>query len=199
MDELHPIDGRGIRGDPFWPKCRRGQGCALLADLDKAPASQRLAGEHNTPGTRAFIGVVVTLGPARLPWYRHKHIAPALTRSCSTTEDGTSTLLRLCVQLQDICPRPKGVAGQVPDAPAVDSPRLQGVFWSAVRTAARDMASMTWSATSFAASHWRGHRPDPSGGAAQASMVSEASTRPSILDGAPLRRLSWRAWANPPS
>src|SRR5262249_12258160 len=94
VDELHPIDGRGIRGDPFWPKCRRGQGCALLADLDKAPASQRLAGEHNTPGARAFIGVVVTLGPARLPWYRHKHIAPALTRSCSTTEDGTSTLLR---------------------------------------------------------------------------------------------------------
>ena len=129
LDELNPIDGRVIRGDQCLHKCRIVQGCALLADLDKAPASQRLEGEQNATGALALLFVVVTFGPARFHWYRHQHIAQELTRACSKTDDGTSTIIRLFVQLQDIFHMPNVVASHVPDAPAFDSPWCQFVFF----------------------------------------------------------------------
>src|SRR5262249_45593837 len=90
LDELNPSDGSERRGNQSLHKGRIVQGWALLADLDKAPAAQRLEGEPNTPGALALIVGVVTFGPARLHWYRHKHIAQELTRSFITTDDGTA-------------------------------------------------------------------------------------------------------------
>ncbi len=198
-DELHPSDGRGRRFDQFLPACRVVHRRAWRADLDKAPASQRLEGKQHTTGALALLGVIVTCGPARLHRYRPKHIAQELTGAFSKTEDGTSKIISLFVPIQDLVPRPHVVTGHFPAAPACDSPRFQVVFFRAVRTASRDRASMTWRSTRVSASHGRVQRPSPSGGAEQASMGNEASTLPSLVAGAPLRRLSWRAWARPPA
>jgi hypothetical protein len=66
VDELNPIDGRVIRFYQFLHECGVVNCRALLADLDKAPAPQRLEGEQNTTGALALIFVIVTCSPARI-------------------------------------------------------------------------------------------------------------------------------------
>jgi len=159
VDELHPIAGRVIRFDKCFHACSGVNRRAVLADVDKAPAPPRLAGEQPTPGVLALLCVIVPFGPARVHRYRPKHITQEWTGSCRKTSDGTSKLRRLCVLLQDLLPMPHGVAGNFPSAPACDSPRLQGGFFRAGRTASRDMASLTVRSRSLSASHGRVHRP----------------------------------------
>ena len=66
VDELNPLDGRVIRFYQFLHECGVVNCRALLADLNKAPAPQRLEGEQNTTGALALIFVIVTCGPARI-------------------------------------------------------------------------------------------------------------------------------------
>jgi len=120
LDELNPIDGRVIRFDKFLHKCGVVHRRALLADLDKAPAPQRLEGEQNTTGALAFIFVIVTFGSTRFHRYRHKHIAQELTWSFIKAYNGTSTIIRLFVQIKDIFHMPNVVASYFPYAPAFD-------------------------------------------------------------------------------
>jgi hypothetical protein len=120
LDELNPIDGRVIRFDKFLHECGVVHRRALFADLDNAPAPQRLEGEQNTTGALALIFVIVTFSPARFHRYWHKHIAQELTWSFITTYDGTSKIIRLFVQLKDIFHMPNVVAGNFSYAPAFD-------------------------------------------------------------------------------
>jgi len=85
LDKLNTSYSRVIRFHKFFHECGVVNRGALLADLDKTPAPQRLEGEQNTTGALALRFVILTFGPARFQRYRRKNSAQELTGPFSKT------------------------------------------------------------------------------------------------------------------
>ena len=144
-----------------------------------------------------LILVVFTLRFPRLHRNRCQHITQKLAWPFVKTHDWMPWIIGLLVQVKNILHRPDRVASDFSYTPTLDSPGFTFVFLRAVLTVGSEMDSTTSHSTSFSASHCKVHRPYPSGGSAQASMVNVASTRPSIFAGAPRRGFASMALLTP--
>jgi hypothetical protein len=165
--------------------------------MEDTPTSQRRKRDQHTASPMTLILVVFTLRFPRWQRNRRQPITQKLAWPFVTTHDWRPWSIWLRVTVQHIFQMPDRVARDVPSTPTLDQPRLTFVVFRAVLTVGRDLDATTAHATSFSASHGNVHRPDPSGGSAQASMVHVASTRPSICAGAPRRGVSSRALLRP--
>src|SRR6266540_4077007 len=120
------------------------------------------------------------------------HIVDEKTGAFVKTYEWMPWIIRELVLIEHIFPRPNVVSSHLPYAPLFREPRVEFGFFKVRLTLSCEIESMTAHATSVSAIMGSVQRAEPSGGSLQAIMITWASTRLSIVLGAPRRGSSLR-------
>src|SRR5512145_1187216 len=107
---------------------------ALLRHLHVPPARLRFDKEKEIPGAIAFVLVVKALRLSRLRWQRDAGLFDQLLARFIKVDLGTSRIIRLRVNLQDVFHGSDKLGTDLWDAPLLLQPRLEVTFFKTRRT-----------------------------------------------------------------
>jgi hypothetical protein len=183
--------------DPVLHKQRIVDCGASCPHRHNTPASPGVERQSNTARAMTLIFIILTCRSPRFHGNRSEYIPTELTRPFIKANDRTQRVIWLFVKREHVFHVPNIIPSDFAYAPALDEPRLKFIFLRMVLTVSREIASMAFNSISLSVSNRSVHRAFPAGGVEQANMVTVASSRPSIFDGAPLRTFSCHAFSNP--
>src|SRR5947209_1284373 len=150
--------------------------------LDVAPAPQRLAHHHLATHPLALVLVVHPGVPARLGRLGLAHLAEELLAGLVEADHREQRVVGQKVRLDHVFHPPDELGvGLGRQAPGLDDPRLDVVFFSAWRTVSGLIFVTRPSTTSLSASSSKVQRQRPSGGSLQARRTNSCSRSPLIL------------------
>src|SRR5579871_505341 len=170
------------------------------AHPDVPPAAQGLTHHQLMADALALVLLVLPRGAAGLGRQRRPHLPEPLLAGFVETDDGVQRVVRPQVGLDHVF-QPPDLLGVRPrrDAPRLDNPGLDGVFFSARRTVSVETVRTNPKATSSSASRAKVQWQRPSGGPLHARWINCCSMSPRILtlSGRGGWGLGWRAASSP--